>query len=264
MTFEEEEYKKLNEHDVLWKYLDFHKFIDLISNKTLHFTRLDQFEDPFEGVSYELIAKRHIAKLHENSNNDGIPEEHQEAFKENIIRKPLEEYKIDSPKSQKSQFVNCWNKLERESMAMWDLYSNSNSIAIKLNGRRFIDTIKAIIEKETKLLPKHIFAVGSIYYKKINPPDLWDNMESPCRLNALKKDVSFSHEEEYRLVISSPTSMVDNNPKFHKIKVYESFFDDIEIICHPKMEDWKFKNIECICKKFHIKSPQKSKIELNF
>ncbi len=58
--------------------------------------------------------------------------------------------------------------------------------------------------------------------------------------------------------------MIDTNPTFHKLSLYDSFFDDIDIVCHPKMEDWKFKNIEFICKKFQLKSPLKSEIELNF
>lgn len=264
MTFEEEEYKKLNEHDVLWKYLDFHKFIDLISNKTLHFTRLDQFEDPFEGVSEELINERYCWK--------DTPEEHnmQHLGKDvaklmaNQANSKIAQYKKESEKFQKSQFVNCWNKLERESMAMWNLYSNSNSIAIKLYGKKFIDNLKTLIENQKDLLPNHKSAVGSVYYGEVNPPDLLGRIDPPNKKSAFKKDVCFSHEEEYRLIICSPNTIIDNNPTFHKLSLYDSFFDDIEIVCHPKMEDWKFKNIECICKKFHIKSPQKSKIELNF
>ncbi len=265
MIFEEEEDKKLDDKDVLWKYLDFHKFIDLISNKTLHFTRLDQFDDPFEGACNELINERFCWK--------DTPEEHnmQHLGKDvarlltNQSNSKMARYKKESEKSQKSQFVNCWNKLERESMAMWNLYSNSNSIAIKLDGRKFIDNLKMIIENKTELLPNHYFSVGSVFYGKINPPDLINSTIFPNRLNAFKKDVCFSHEEEYRLLICSPPSKkIDKNPKFHKIKLYDSFFDDIEIICHPKMEDWKFNNIECICKEFQIKPPpQKSKIELN-
>ncbi len=142
MIFEEEEYKKLNEHDVLWKYLDFHKFIDLISNKTLHFTRLDQFEDPFEGATRNLISNRYIAK--QNPTNPLLEDVSGKGFLDKRKKKNEQTFKdceIEINTSQKSQFVNCCNKLERESMAMWDLYSNSNSLAIKLNGKKFIDNL---------------------------------------------------------------------------------------------------------------------------
>lgn len=263
MTFEEEEYKKLEANDVLWKYLDFHKFIDLISNKTLHFTRLDQFEDPFEGVTEKLINDRHCWKnTPEEKDMQHLGEDVARSLA-NQSNSKKKQYKEESEKYQKSQFVNCWNKLERESMAMWNLYSNSNSIAIKLLGKKFIDNLNVFIVGKTELFPNHIFAAGSIYYKKINPPDLFDDTLSPVRLSALVKDVCFSHEEEYRLIICSPNNMIDNNPTFHKLSLYDSFFDDIVIVCHPKMEDWKFKNIECICKKFHLNPPRKSEIELN-
>ena len=265
MIFKEENYKKINEKDILWKYLDFHKFIDLISNKTLHFNRLDQFEDPFEGATRKAIYDINLAKPSptnpalENAFGKGFLE--QEKNKNlNLISKSKKEIE----ESQKSQFVNCWVKRERESMAMWDLYSNPESLAIVINGENFIKNLRELIKNQEELLLEHFFSVGSVFYDKINPPDCFDQTEKPNRLNSFKKDICFSHEEEYRLVISSPKSIIESNPTFHKINIYESFFDDITIIYHPKMQNWKFKNIECLCKKFHLTPPRKSEIELNF
>jgi len=52
---EENEELKLVEGDFLWKYMDLHKFSSLLINKKLFFTRLDEFEDPFEGANRKQI-----------------------------------------------------------------------------------------------------------------------------------------------------------------------------------------------------------------
>ena len=62
MIFEEVAKKKMEANQLLWRYIDLHKFIDLTSNLRLSFTRLDQFNDPFEGISQKLIADKYYAK----------------------------------------------------------------------------------------------------------------------------------------------------------------------------------------------------------
>ena len=42
----------------LWKYMDIHKFLYLIREQNLFFTRLDGFEDSIEGVSEKLLKDR--------------------------------------------------------------------------------------------------------------------------------------------------------------------------------------------------------------
>lgn len=38
--------------DRIWRYLDLPKFIHLIAYSALHFTRVDQFRDKFEGLAF--------------------------------------------------------------------------------------------------------------------------------------------------------------------------------------------------------------------
>ena len=38
-----------NENIKIWRYMDFTKFVSLISSKSVFFCRSDLFEDPFEG-----------------------------------------------------------------------------------------------------------------------------------------------------------------------------------------------------------------------
>lgn len=119
--------------------LRFHKFISFITDKELFFTRLDLFQDPFEGVTTRLIKQRYLAKLIPQAEN--INPRLPENLRENLtLEKKLTEqnYDAESIKKQKTQFVNCWFRGERESMAMWNLYSNRDSIVLRIEGRTLI------------------------------------------------------------------------------------------------------------------------------
>jgi len=41
----------------IWRYLDFTKFVDLLVTNDLYFTRVDQFEDKFEGSNTKPTVK---------------------------------------------------------------------------------------------------------------------------------------------------------------------------------------------------------------
>lgn len=43
-------FKKLDDVERIWRYLDFTKFVSLLDHKALFFTRADKFDDPFEGI----------------------------------------------------------------------------------------------------------------------------------------------------------------------------------------------------------------------
>ncbi len=98
----------------IWRYLDFAKLIHLISTKTLHFTRIDQFKDKFEG-SYPL-------KNIKDWEGPGY--------------KPVGDFK----NWRKFVCVSCWYESNRESAAMWELYgANRQGVAICSSKQRLKD-----------------------------------------------------------------------------------------------------------------------------
>jgi len=44
-----------SENIKVWRYLDFTKFLSLIDSSCLYFTRVDRFDDPFEGSRPKAI-----------------------------------------------------------------------------------------------------------------------------------------------------------------------------------------------------------------
>ena len=110
-----------NTDALVWKFLDFPKFISLLETNSLYFARADQFNDPYEGIQ---------AKLNGSTSNT------------------------------KNIYINCWHQNEYESAAMWDLYIKSNEgIAIqssvtKLCGS-FNDYKHDVYIGQTKYIESH-------------------------------------------------------------------------------------------------------------
>lgn len=101
----------LNDSDVLWRYLDAAKFLDLLHNQSLFFSRGDQFEDKFEGAFTDSL-KHSIQRSYEVNKIHFTYEEFRERLRERV-------------------FVNCWHRSSDDSMAMWSIYGRSPcSVAI--------------------------------------------------------------------------------------------------------------------------------------
>jgi hypothetical protein len=254
LEFEEIDELKLVEGDVLWKYMDLHKFLSLLTNKNLFFTRLDKFEDPFEGVNTKLIRRLHILEIMLKSDNPipGIP-----TIK---IVKEIRKIQKKIKEEQQQQFVNSWVHFNRESIAMWKIYSNKDSIAIKVEGRKFIDFLKNCIKFQPQSLVEMKLICSHVKYQKLNPYSFEEEISNYGYPIALNKDISFDFEKEYRFFIIRNSG---NKIPFYKFKISTEFYDLIQVICHPEMEDWKFENVVEICNHYKLKVPRKSEIKIN-
>jgi len=259
MIFKEIFKYKLKEGDFLWRYIDLHKLIDLGTSLELHFTRADQFSDPFEGVTYDLIARRYMAKKSKMTNPDigKVIRDNHNRNNELVLKN----FKTESLRKQKSQFLNCWIRSQRESVAMWNLYSNHDSVALKGKARDIIDYFRTSIKSQPELYPSYFFICGSVKYLKLNPLDPFENPKLP-KYSSFKKDVAFDFEKEFRFLIATPSIDAETNPSNIRFSISRDFIDIIEIICHPEMERWKFNNIRNMCEIFGFREPSMSQTEL--
>ena len=159
----------------LWRYMDFTKFVALISTQKLFFCRLDLFEDPFEGsYSRANIALRPIVYK-------DWPKDRLEKFTPVMsdIAKWLREW----------TFVNCWHANEFESDAMWRLYArDEKAVAIETN----YDTL-------SNILPENVF-LGLVNY--IDYDTQW-LPEGNSLYPVMHKRKSFEYEREVRAVIQN-------------------------------------------------------------
>ena len=211
----------------LWKYIDLHQLIFFLREGSLFFNRLDKFEDPFEGITTSII-KNEVDRLKKS---------------ESKIRMIKAWLKTEGTAAmQKKQFVNCWFNNDRESMAMWNLFSNPDSVAIRIKFDEMLDSLPPSFIELTEEFNNNIEVIGDkIHYLKLNPFDLKQNL-SRLSHSALRKDIAFEHEKEYRFLIMLRKKVRKNLP-YLKLKLH--YFPEMkfEIITHPQMETWKQNNI---------------------
>lgn len=155
---------------VVWRYLDFVKFIDLLTTQELFFCRSDKFDDPYEGLFRFMDA------------------EGMKSFAELL------------PLTKKFYFLNCWHINEHQSDAMWKIFTGTrNGIAIKSTVNRII---QSLVQTNDDIY------IGRIYYRdleklafeelELEPQNqVSENHRSTNQFNY--KRISFEHERELRL-----------------------------------------------------------------
>jgi len=227
--------------EYLWRYFDIHKFLGFIIDRTFRFARMDQFEDPLEGIPLKALEtyweKVDLNLVQNKSLNELILD--RSIF--DSLPAPLRSRLNTINAIQKTNYVSCWFNEQRESMAMWNLYSNPDAVAIKVPFKKLCTHLKP------KMLNEHIsrYYGGKVDYQDFT--NLRQFTPSPgSRLPgvALRKDKSFSHEKEFRFVITAKPGMKETTGiDTTAIDLKKLGF---KVICHPRMTEWKKKNIKKI------------------
>ncbi|ELA8128113.1 hypothetical protein ACTNNG_004614 [Vibrio parahaemolyticus] len=154
----------------IWRYMDFTKFISLLNSSSLFLSRVDKFEDPYEGSTshFNLAARPHVYA------DSKIPP------------KTMEQLGKFNRWSREWTYVNCWHLNDHESAAMWKLYAQtSEAVAIQ---SRF-----SVLEK---LLPEKTY-VGQVKYIDYDRDWL---PEGNGFWPFVHKRKSFEHERELRVL----------------------------------------------------------------
>ncbi|MFD0768879.1 hypothetical protein ACFQZ1_08125 [Bacillus sp. CGMCC 1.60114] len=167
-----------NEDAKVWRYMDFTKFVSVLANKSLFFTRADKFRDKFEGA-YSIFNRLHAHQVYGNHlDQDQI---------QNFIR----DKELMSKNLRERTIISCWHMNEYESAAMWDLYLKTNEgIAIQTTFKRLCESFQETEE--------------NIYIGKVRYIDFdreWMS-EGNAFYPFVHKRISFKHENEIRAIHS--------------------------------------------------------------
>lgn len=135
--------------ETIWRYMSFAKFASMLATKTLRFTRLDQFDDPFEGAfpAADLpILRASMPKGDADYDAFAFFDEDEDEYYRLGTR--AEQRKVrtwsDAAKQWRSvTYANCWHENEHESAAMWDVYAASGEgIAIRSTPSRLLNSVR--------------------------------------------------------------------------------------------------------------------------
>jgi hypothetical protein len=180
---------------VLWRFMDFTKFVSLLKTNSLFFTRSDKFEDPFEGAKGLLKNKPKWDKFYKDffiqsiktvPGGGGLNKTEKELLSE--AKKLLAQINSIGEKQVKETFVNCWHESDFESEAMWKLYTSSldQGIAIRTTYKRLYNSLNCN---------------PSIQIGRINYIDFSSNFAGINEAFWYKRK-SFEHEKEVRAIYS--------------------------------------------------------------
>src|SRR5574341_1582298 len=153
----------------IWRYMDFTKFVSMLENQGLFFSRVDLIGDPFEGSYTRVNIERRKSTL------PGITDDEK-----------IEEFFRLLKEQRPYMLLNCWHMNDQESAAMWKLYTKTNeSIAIQSR----YNLLRSVLPSKAD-----IGVVHYIDYEKDFVP------EGNALYAIMHKRKSFEHERELRAV----------------------------------------------------------------
>lgn len=245
----------------LWRFIDLYKFINLLKSKEIYFSSLNDFDDLFEFTSESFRLKlKSILRITEIQPELRNPKIGNDVFlqKERDFLYLLEKLKI----YRMDRFVNCFYASNYESLAMWQLYSGIQGVAIRFKSDSLLDYIKNFYSQN--LGEKYQLSANYVEYKNIINKEYYDedgNIEMPnITFSPFKKDEIYSYEKEYRILLFRYNS-IDERPTV-KIDSWDNL--DFDVYVHSELDNWKIKIIEDLLKEYGIdKRVVKSEIITN-
>lgn len=235
----------MNSYGSILIYISF--YLSLLK-KNLFFTRLDKFDDPLEGLPENTLEHiMAIEFLKEAKFN--MPDQQNEELQ---IRVATYEKNNKEEKNsiQTTMFANCWFISKKESIAMWNLYSNPDSVAIRYKPEELLEIVLPIAKSYTHNDFK-ILLYGMVEYDDVWPINLTKGSDKNIRYAPYRKDDSYEHEKEFRFTVAVPKKAANKYDSF-KLPLGDIENDTFKIFAHPKMDEWKFNNLKILLGKFEL------------
>lgn len=205
----------------VWRYMDFAKFVQMLESRAMWCARIDQLEDPLEG-------------MHTDAELAGIRKH---------LRERRAQALIDVFRSSRSEvYVNCWRSGPTESLAMWDLYGRGSGIvAVKSTVGRLREAVSAYVQ------PLYI---SRVKYVDWNTTPGLDNVLVACS----RKDISHEHESEVRLILT------DFNYRETKRTLGMPLPVDIrqlitEVMVGSREQEWVVQLVQQVMKRYGLAQP---------
>jgi hypothetical protein len=168
--------KDITSKTPLWRYMTFEKFCWMVETSKLYHTRLDQFNDSFEGaVTYEYARLRDTGTL-----------------------EPFFGLKDHEPWTLKTlrlrSYASCWHASECESDAQWQLYASGGA------GVAVLSTMERLI-KAVDFTPHVHGLLGQVEYVDFQTHNMLHKPFHTVMRPGFLKRRSFEHEREVRAII---------------------------------------------------------------
>ncbi len=225
--------------------MDLGKFISMLTNNSLFFCRLDKLEDQFEGTTSRRnfdLRVQYYKQLRD------IPFYEEPPSDEEILKMVGQTYTLQE-KLKHLTCINCWNKYDQESAALWKIYSDfGKGIMIKTCVENLINSLE-VEEKEIHLskvkyidFENELMQDGATSYPIIHKHNSYSYEEEIRMFLEVKGDSNWTYDWKQEEVEEGKYCKVDLNKLI------------IEIIIGPFSQKWLFNSVVEILKRFNIKS----------
>lgn len=185
-----------DEKAVIWRFMDFPGFIDLLASSSLHFSRLDALDDPFEGYGTAMDYLKF--KLPEQIFRvSSAPSEQAGDKLEQWRAQQSREYEqtqalriLRGIRVAETCWVNCWHVIAEESVALWKIYHGRNKlIAVQATVGSLRDSIRMDGAND--------LSIGLVAYS-----DKRAEAGRTAAAQAVTKAPPFAYEHELRAVLT--------------------------------------------------------------
>jgi hypothetical protein len=237
----------------IWRYMDFSKYVDLLTTSELHFTRADKFEDPYDCSTMQFFGEPY--KQLSSANPQGKERTRQVNIFERLF-----------------VYLNCWNMSDHQSAALWKLYSENKNetIAIQTTFGKFESEIK-------DKWPRDGIRISKVNYDPENAGEPIDGAPGAKLFRVFSveeiiyKRPSFEHEKELRAFIFQKfdkeremclrneahlEQLIKKRPEYIRIKINPSNLIE-KVYVSPHAKDLFIelvKNVSCDLKDRVLKS----------
>lgn len=212
-------FKQADGTDTVWRYIDFSQYINLLTTGETWFSRVDQFDDPYEGMP--------SAKTLSDSGGSN-----------DILKQKFEDI-------QQWVYASCWHRNPVQSDGMWKLYlSGDAGVAIQSTVNNLRDAFRT----------NH-----DLFFARVNYIDWDDDPVplNPVIAPSLHKRESFRHEREFRVVLRHKLWRTEPYHPYGRpitdagLPVTTSLDNLIErVYTAPKADSWFHETVEEITKEY--------------
>jgi len=203
----------------IWRYMSLAKYIDLLHRKKLFLSRIDRFDDPYEGQwtnAWKEYSSFHLDLDGENG--------------------------LINTMFNKQYFISCWHLSEHESVAIWKIYcSESDGIAIKSTIGKIIKSLSVDQEQQIHIGVVEYIDDHSKYENKEIPTNYWGGLGEIC-----KKRKCFSYENEVRIIEDN----FSNKSEYSYANLDLQFIEEIRLA--PRMSEMFIDAVKELSAKFGV------------
>ena len=217
---------KINNDDILRRYLDLPKLLDLLHSQTVYFRRADGFKDPLEGALFPSLRKSIDNAAYQRNSRINADEFYRRARQGN--------------------YVSCWTIGAKDNMALWQLFSGEN------NGVVITTTVE-------RLLNCAATWNDVIHFQQVNYID--HKKEPNCIIGDYKdvlqfKNDAYKFENELRVIISRQESH-ETNPMGIRLSLPNLDTLIRSVVVAPEAEESYFEAVKDLCKRYGLSAPSK-------